>query len=321
MKVISMIRLTRWLWIVLLFATVAAAQTTRPATANDDGSSKFLRFVDDQQNGGQLQTSIVTYTNTSGAKVDLIGAIHIADPAYFWKLNKQFEGYDVLLYEMVRPKDMLPGEIHDGAAGGNAPPGELAWVGILQKFMKNTLQLSHQLEEINYDRKNFVHADLDAETFFQMQDDRGESVMSLMLEQMLREMGKDRQPMAMDLGGLLSALQNADRTESARQLKLVLARQFMQMDQMLEGLDGPNGSVLVTERNKAALKVLQQELAAGKKKIGIFYGAAHLKGMEKILTAEMGFTQAGPPQWRVAWDLADPRNRPAPEAKEPATVP
>ena len=36
------------------------------------------------------------------------------------------------------------------------------------------------------------------------------------------------------------------------------------MDEMVAGLEGPNGSVLVTERNKAALKVLKDTIAAAK---------------------------------------------------------
>jgi hypothetical protein len=59
--------------------------------------------------------------------------------------------------------------------------------------------------------------------------------------------------------------------------------------------------VLVTERNKAALKVLSEELGKGKKKIAIFYGAAHMTDMSKRLEA-MGFSPVGT-RWNVAWDL------------------
>src|SRR5205085_2806715 len=155
---------------------------------------------------------------------------------------------------------------------------------------------------IDYTRKNFVHADLTAEEFNRMQDERGESIFGLMLQQMMRELMKgdagnraaDIDPMA-----LLGALSSED---SARQLKLILARQFEHMDEMVAGLEGPNGSVLVTERNKAALKVLKEQVAAGKKNIAIFYGAAHMKDMEKRLE-EMGFRK-DKVEYRVAWDLS-----------------
>src|SRR5262249_47339424 len=157
-----------------------------------------------------------------------------------------------------------------------------------------------QLDEIDYTRKNFVHADLDVETFFQMQEDRGESIFGLMLQQMIHEMVRqspDRPQVG--LADILLALQKPDQ---ARQLKLLLAHQFNQIDEMMAGFGGPDGTVLLTERNKAALKVLRQRLAAGDKKIGIFYGAAHLQEMDKTLTQEMGFKQIGEPKWRTAWD-------------------
>ena len=66
--------------------------------------------------------------------------------------------------------------------------------------------------------------------------------------------------------------------------------------------------------------VLKETLAKGdKRNIAIFYGAGHLKGMDKILTEEMGFHQVGPPFWRVAWDMTvtaspttKPTSKPAP---------
>ena len=59
------------------------------------------------------------------------------------------------------------------------------------------------------------------------------------------------------------------------------------------------GDISAGTHGGPAIGVLKKRLAAGDKKIGIFYGAAHLKGMEKILTGEMGFKQVGDPQWRT----------------------
>ena len=113
-----------------------------------------------------------------------------------------------------------------------------------------------------------------------MQDERGESIFGLMLQQMMKEMMKGDNARAgadIDPMELLSALASDD----GRQLKLILAKQFEHMDEMVAGLEGPNGSVLVTERNKACLRVLKEQMEAGKKNMGIFYGEAHMKDMEK----------------------------------------
>jgi hypothetical protein len=257
--------------------------------------TKFLRFVEEGRDGGRLETGVATYKNAQGVTVQLVGAVHIADTGYYEALNKQFEGYDALLYEMVKPKDMgAPGRDREQANG-------ISLVHILQKGMKTFLDLDYQLDGIDYTKKNFVHADLTAEEFNRMQDERGESIFGLMLQQMLKELMKGDNGAAQDMDPmqLLAALSSED---SARQLKLILARQFQNMDEMVAGLEGPNGSVLVTERNKAALKVLKDTIAAGKKNIGIFYGAAHMKDMEKRLE-DMGFKRTGV-EYRVAWDMS-----------------
>ena len=305
---------------------LALAASAAPARAADE--KKYLRFAEDGDNH-QLQTSVVRFQNDAGVKVDLIGAVHIADATYFDDLNGRFKAYDALLYEMVKPKGMngIGRPATRPATRAAAKPrggGGGGWILMIQRFMQDQLDLEFQLDRIDYTPENFVHADLDAETFTRRQEERGESMLTLMLNQMLRELNKpagaagDR---AADMAGqmglmdLIEALQSPDR---ARQLKLVLGRQFEGMDEALDAMGGPDGSVILTERNEHAMRVLKDEVAAGKKNIGVFYGAAHLRGMEEIMTKEMGFKQVDGPEWLVAWDLAERSARPAPKAIEPA---
>jgi hypothetical protein len=277
--------------LAIMFAAYAPIYAAEEKAKADEGQ-KFLRFVE-EKDGGKLEVAVATYKNDKGVQVQLIGAVHIADPGYYKSLNKLFEGYDALLYEMVKPKDM-------GAPRREEANG-ISLVHILQKGMKTFLDLDYQLDGIDYTKKNFVHADLTAEEFNRMQDERGESIFGLMVQQMMKEMMKgDKGPAAdLDPMELLAAFTSDD---GPRQLKLILARQFENMDEMVAGLEGPNGSVLVTERNKACLKVLKEQMALGKKNLGIFYGAAHMKDMEKRMMDEMGFKRTGV-EWRVAWDM------------------
>jgi hypothetical protein len=292
-----------------------AEEATKP---QQQEPTKFLRFVEDGRDGGRLETGDVTYKNDQGVTVHLVGAVHIADTGYFAALNKSFEGYDALLYEMVKPADMEMPKPHAAAEDdGGIQANGIGLVHILQKGMKLFLDLDYQLDGIDYTKKNFVHADLTAEEFNRMQDERGESIFGLMLQQMLKELMKGDAGAAgnvqdIDPMTLLGALSSED---SARQLKLILAKQFEHMDEMVAGLEGPNGSVLVTERNKAAIKVLKQQIAAGKKNLAIFYGAAHMKDMEKRLE-DLGFKRTKV-EYRVAWDLTPKgaaRNNNAPAA-------
>jgi hypothetical protein len=281
-------------------AGLALAPTTQPV---GQGDVKFLRFIDDGHGGGRLETAIVTYRNDAGQTVRLVGAVHIGEKAYYQGLNDTFRRDDAVLYELVKPKDMV------GAPQPNQPSHSA--IGQFQHFLKDSLNLDFQLDDIDYSRPNFVHADLDAETFEKMQEERGESMFTLMLRSMMDAMSKG------DAAGGVGDVDLADelikmlcRPDSERQLKLLLARHMQDAEQMMSGLEGPKGSVILTERNKAALKVLADTLAKGKKNISVFYGAAHMPKMAETMTTEMGFRPVAV-EYRTAWDLAIRADQPS----------
>src|SRR5580700_5145038 len=159
-------RLSRFVPVVVLFlgsSVFAAAPATQPTIPES-----FMRFVDDGHSGGSLQTADVEFKNANGATVHLVGAIHIGEKAYYDSLNQQFQNYDAVLYEMVKPKDMPPPGPGDGEKSDSA-------ISQFQRFLKNALDLDFQLDDIDYTAPNFVHADLDKETFEKMQEERGET--------------------------------------------------------------------------------------------------------------------------------------------------
>jgi hypothetical protein len=288
-------RLTRPTIAVLALLALCAAHASLRADP-----AKFIRFVDDNEGGGKLETSVVSYKNEKGDVVDLIGAVHIGDKPYFAELSRRFDGYEAVLYELVKPADDDNAAANAAAGTRKKDPGvALRMVGGMQKFMKDVLKLSFQLEQIDYKRKNFVHADLTLEEFQRLQGERGEGFMQMFIAAMLNPPeGKvlEDQP---TLPELLQAMGAPDRD---RRLKMIFARQLQHADALTQQLEGPDGSVILTERNKKAIATLDSELAAGRKHVAIFYGAAHLDGMEGML-AERGFKQVGDPQWITAWDM------------------
>jgi hypothetical protein len=296
-----------------------AAADNAPAPAPAAEPLEFVRFSDDGKGGGTLDTAIATYENADGAVVHLVAAVHVGEKSYYSGLSETFDTYDALLYELVKPKDAaVPGAAPPAAAAGPPKQGGArirgaAAIGGLQAVLKNAMELEFQLEAIDYDRPNFVHADLDAETFNEIQAARGESMFGLMLRSVLNEMSRQRAGKPgtpqVSMFDLLAAMASPD---SARQYKLLLARQMQNMDAQLEGLEGEQGSVIISERNKAALRVLERTIAGGKKNVGVFYGAGHMRGLEDALLGEMGFKRTGV-EWRVAWDMRTPA--PAPGEK------
>jgi hypothetical protein len=117
---------------------------------------------------------------------------------------------------------------------------------------------------------------------------------------MLQNLNKQPDPNAPEptLSDLIRIFTDPD---GARQAKIILARQFSDIDTVVSGL---NGTVLLTERNKAAVAALKRSMAAGKKNIAIFFGAAHMPGIEERLQ-DMGFKPVGV-EWHTAWNLTAP---------------
>lgn len=289
---------------LLMAAPVPLVWAEEPAAATEE-RPKYVRISRDASDEPlALQTAVVRFVPADPAKgdlrVDLVGAVHVGDKSYYEALNERFEDYDVVLYELVAP---------DGARIPKGGRSSAHPVAMLQNGLKSLLELEHQLEYIDYTKDNMLHADMSPDDFAKSMEERGESFFGMFFRMMGQAMaqqslGKNR---TSDFD-LLAALFDRDR---AGALKRAMAEQFEGMEGMMQALDGPQGSTLITERNKVALAKLAEQIAAGKKKIAIFYGAGHLGDMEKRLLADFQLRRAGE-EWLDAWNL-----KRAPRARKP----
>lgn len=280
--------------------TPAALWQRHHATATPDGSrsagSNFVRFEEYPDGTAALLASVTSYTNPKGQCVSLIAAVHVADARYFTQLQKTLTTYDVVLYELIMPRGMKP-----PAPGGYRSSNGLSW---LQLFMRDTLKMQFQLDGIDYRADNFIHADLTLEEFEELQEARGESMLKLMFRSAMSEAMRKRdpdEPAPLTLGDLLAARNSPDPT---RQYRLILGRQFASVDRQMAGLEGPDGSVIITERNKAALAALDHQLDQGAIDIAIYFGAGHMPGIEQGLL-ERNFRQNSR-FWLTAWIIDAP---------------
>ena len=263
--------------------------------AKPETEAGYIRFREHPK-GAVMEVAVIQMKNAkTGAQVDLIGAVHIGDKAYYEELNKIFKGYDRVLYEMVKPKEMDPAKPRD-------PKRKQSGISTLQNFMGEKLDLEFQLDIVNYGAKNFVHADMTPKQFAKRQKARGENMLSIMFKSFQQEMAAKKK------GGGVAQVSTAELLRAlfspnfAVDMKYILAKQFQEMERISAGLDTDEGSVILTERNDVALKVLKKELASGHKKLAIFYGAAHLPDMKEKLIKDFGYQQTGT-KWVTAWDL------------------
>jgi hypothetical protein len=280
--------------------TAADASKTDKSSAKAEGdeSAVFLRIRrDDDDRPLALETAIVHYVpkdaSATPVQIDLIGAVHVGDKSYYDELNRRFAGYDALLYELVAPPGAkIP-------KGGRQGKGSGHPIGAMQDGMKSILELEHQLDKIDYTAKNFVHADMSPEEFSQTMEDRGESFTQMFFRLLGQGAAQQATGKSNDFG-LLMAFFSRDR---AVKLKIAMAEQFENLEGQMAAFNGPEGSTIITERNKKAFEVLAKELKAGKKKIGVFYGAGHLPDMEQRLLKDFGMKRQSI-EWGPAWSLS-----------------
>lgn len=258
----------------------------------------FLRYVELGEESGKVETGIVTYRNLRGVEVQLIGAVHVGEAEYYSTLQKRFSEMDALLYEMVKPAGVDPSQLKRSDSG----------VSMIQRMMKNALKLQFQLDAVDYSPSNFVHADMTPEAFEKAQGEQGESLSGLMFETMMQQHALMTPGDAVRENlRFLAALTNKNRSHA---LKLYLGKQIGDMEKAVIGLDGKpdeegntNGSVLLHGRNEVAIRVLREQINFKRhRKIGIFYGAAHMPDMEKRLL-NMGFRKVRS-EWLTAWDMS-----------------
>ncbi len=277
----------------IITLTVLLAATSSTLASEKGTSGPFVRLkCDEDEQPLALETAIVRFTDEAQKlTVDLVGAIHIADKAYYDALNQRFKTYDAVLYELVAREDAnvpTPGQGSSGFIGG------------MQVGMKSMLDLDYQLDCIDYHRKNFVHADMSPEEFAATMKRRNETFAGMffrLLGRSLAEQAED--PLGTSDWEVMAALFAPNRSH---RLKVVMAKQFADLEGQVGVLEGPNGSTIITERNGKAVEVLTREIEAGRKKIAIFYGAGHLPNLQQRLEEDFHLKPLET-VWLTAWSL------------------
>ena len=277
----------------VLLLTYATLLLAGEAGSDDRPATRFTRMdTDDAAKPRALQVAIVSYTKEgdfSGARVDLVSALHVGDASYYATLNERFTTYDSLLYELIAPKGTVITPEHESKSA----------ISSVQRGMRSILDLTHQLEEVDYTAKNFVHADLSPKEMRETMGERGESLSTYFWRIMVashRESKRD--PLGMRaMFQLATALSSGKRNP----MKIMLAHDFADIDRFSDMLGSDDTSAIIGARNERAIEVLLTELEAGKRQLGIFYGAAHMRDLERRLQ-KIGFSIAET-TWVDAWVL------------------
>jgi hypothetical protein len=281
----------------LLLLAVVMFSGTAFATALPD----YVRYAEDPASA-RLEVPIKAFVLPSGQQVDLIGVVHIADAAYYQDLNRRFAAYDSVLFELVGDPRGLTGN----APTSNYQPGGGA-IGFIQQAAGQYLELTFQLNAIDYTRGNMVHADTSLQEFERMQRERGETLSTLFARAMQAQMAEQARgggASELDTLGLIRILMSPD---SAAAFKKALAKMFDQMESVSAAMEGKDGTVALSGRNEVAVRKLKEVLASRKqRRVAVFYGAAHMPGIEAALVNSLKAKPAGE-EWLAAWTMPKPK--------------
>ena len=278
----------------LRLAAIFLALLPHAAAVADSGTAFARVATDEDERPRALQLAITTYAPANerqGLSVDLVSAIHIGDPAYYADLNRRFQEYDVLLYELVAPPEAIE---------TNRLAKRKGLLSTTQIGMTKLLDLSFQLDEIDYEAANFVHADLSPQELRDSMADRGESLYVYFWRiffASLNEYAKD--PLGLKDWEMLSAAVTAEEDNA---FKTMIAYEMTNIDQVRNVLGDDAGSAVIGARNQRAIDVLKREIDAGADHIGIFYGVAHMPDLETRLIEQLGLYYKKT-TWVDAWLL------------------
>jgi hypothetical protein len=268
----------------------------------EKGFDHFLRIRKDA-NGKpvSMETSITRYEmRTEGGDrviVDLIGVVHIGELDYYQALNRRFEQYQGLLYELVAPEGTVITKESRAEGGGLNP------IAAMQVGMQSVLGLEFQLDHIDYTKSNFIHADMSPEEFAESMSKNDESISGYALKAIGSSMAMQAAGKGDDSLGMLFAMMSSNKEIKMRRN---FAKQMMKMEGGLVMFEGKEGSTIITHRNGKCMEVLRREIDNGKRSLAIFYGAGHLADMEKRLINDFGMKRAGR-TWLTAWSLEMPK--------------
>jgi hypothetical protein len=259
-----------------------------------DADTSYLRFHERDDGSASLQTPIVHLVHPeSGLRVDLVGAVHVADASYYRAIQRWLDQSDHVLFEGVLPKGETVEEMMKSR--------EESTLTRMQRGLAKWLDLAYQLDGIDYARTHFVNADLTMESMASASDESVEDLLGRvsgsaflwrMLEPVLGLLKK-----AESLPGLRGTHARIKRT-----LAEALATAAAEPRRMI-GADLYD--LLIVKRNAVVVERLRTRPESARS-VAVFYGAAHLADLEEQLVEAFGLVRAGS-RWLDAWSFPAPR--------------
>ncbi|KAJ4797878.1 thermosome subunit gamma [Rhynchospora pubera] len=280
-------------------------------------------------------------------QVDLVSAVHIADRRYFEILQKKLATYDCVLYEGVGDKDDSESESEtepEPAMQGYNITGFIQ--RLMGRILSMDFQLdcisykAHNWYNADLDWDTFQRLQEErGETLLTAARDALGSALKFDQHSSSAQFGFDSfrsnllrvswiVPMPLAISLIINLTCSSDgRDEDNEQmddfghivgellelgfgsaLKVILARSLTSVFASEIYTDLEENSVIIGERNKAALEQLKKAISRGEKRIAIFYGAGHMPDLGRRLRRDFKMVPTEV-DWVTAWSIRRPKSK------------
>jgi hypothetical protein len=182
----------------------------------------------------------------------------------------------------------------------------------LQHQMGKLLALTFQKDGIDYSRSHFRNADLDLRSVQKELSDRNQTLIPFqgIINRLAAQKPADPGSGSPDRP---DASSSSPPPGASAEMKRVFGRLLADAPRILAqvGMHDPEkrSDVLISMRNDAAFRYLEEALEEDHRTIAVFYGAAHLADMHRLLIENLGFEEHAL-FWMNAWSIpASPVSR------------
>lgn len=251
-----------------------------------------------------LRLAVRDYVPLDGAgpRLRLVGAVHIADPAFYREIQSVLDRADVVLFEGV-------GESPDDFKRDPA----LRKKDHLYTRVAEALGLVTQFEGIDYRRDHFVNADLTPRQMLALLDAdiakggaEAEAAKAAKaqfgeLTDMMKGGGSGMTGMMVDM--MLGFIKGSPKMRAT--VLLMLASADGEQGLGMPGKGGARlGRLILEDRNAAVLEAVRAKVAelGPDRTVAVFYGAAHLRGLEDSLVRRLGYVPDST-RWLTAFEV------------------
>lgn len=282
---------------LFLLGSCGSSPVTPPAVAAKDlpkvyqaNAQTYVRTVQSGSDTFSVQTASRVFRRAGSPEIELVGAMHAAEPAYYRSLQQRLSRADLVLYELVvDEEDAKADELSIQRAEDKSAFSRLA----------SSLGLISQNRGIDVNKKNFRRCDM---TYQQMiaslqqeaQQGNSEGKSAHTAKNEFAKLGRVLSGGSWMMNGVVGLVGMNHSLRERVRFMLVATGQENDDDPALH----PRLQKLILEdRNAFVMSELAQVLRReNHRRIAIFYGAAHLPDMEKRLL-RMGYRAAGARQW------------------------